>query len=192
VCFDFIAVAQHWQFCFKLQKAAGPPNVGDLQTIANTCAAWWQSNLSTRLSPSVALAAVTATDITAQGAPQRFALNATVGTAGGLSLPLNAPAVVSLRTALRGRSYRGRIYISGLTTNAQLDMNNITIGFAGQLSSDVSQIFTALSGLGFQAIVASGQHNGVTTTPRTVQPITTLVVDQPIDSQRRRLTGRGT
>jgi hypothetical protein len=52
-------------------------------------------------------------------------------------------------------------------------------------------LLTAVSGLGYDLSVLSRVQDGVTLTTPVLTPINAVVMDSDIDSQRRRLTGRG-
>lgn len=114
-------------------------------------------------------------------------------------LPNNVSIVASFRTAQRGRSFRGRNYIAGIPTDKTSDANHIQSSYA-------SEIITAYNDLlGPDALVTgwtwgvasrfSGVDGDGKPIPREAgifTPITaTVVVDLVIDSQRRRLPGRG-
>lgn len=107
-------------------------------------------------------------------------------------MPLNVARVVSLRTAKRGRSYRGRVYLSGTPDTVIETMNTIDATHAANLVSGFNALATLLDGHGFDVVVASKQHNGVETNPAEVNEVIAFAVDVLVDSQRRRLTGRGT
>lgn len=108
------------------------------------------------------------------------------GVVGGALNPNNVAAVLSLRTGLRGRSFRGRTYIGG-----QLEGNNIGDEINADYIEDVLDAYDQFQSLmltaGFTWVVASRYSNnaprlvGVTTT------ISELRMNTRIDTQRRRL-----
>jgi hypothetical protein len=114
------------------------------------------------------------------------------GGAGGTSLPNNVAMCVSLRTAQAGRSFRGRNYICGIPS-AQRSTNNLLE------SSFVSDVIDAWTTVGLAAVddgwvpvVVSRFHDGAPRTTGVATEITsTIATDNIIDSQRRRLPGRG-
>ena len=108
------------------------------------------------------------------------------------SFPKNVSLAVSFRTAASGRSGRGRNYVAGLAD--QRDAND-------QLSSAyANQIVTAWEGLrgiggddGWSQVVVSRKSGGVLRPVGVTEVVTsTILTDRTLDSQRRRLTGRGT
>lgn len=94
------------------------------------------------------------------------------GSAVGNPLPLNAAMTVTLQTARRGRSYRGRNYLSGFVEGAA----SATTFDPGPVS-DVENAYENLilgdfTGIGWQLVVASRQ----VVTPPTVVGVTTPVI----------------
>lgn len=102
------------------------------------------------------------------------------GISGGDPLPASIALVVSLRTALRGRSYRGRVY-----TGPHIESDNSVAGApsAALLTAESLQWtahLTALVATGVSLVVASYLH-------ATAQDVTSVSVDSRWDTQRRRL-----
>jgi len=192
LCFDFGQASQLWQFCLSLRKSAGPPLDSDLILIANEAEDWWTNTLKSSLSTGLTLRQVRVTDMTAQGAPQYILTVNTTGSSASDVLSAGTAAVISARTAKRGRSYRGRVYLGGLTT----DVVDTAVDMSGAAASTYAAAFatlqTAMDALGFDVVVASRQHNGVITNPAELNEVIAWVVDTHFDSQRRRLAGRGT
>ena len=78
------------------------------------------------LAPTAALQSVTLTDIRQPGLPEFTSVAAaTPGASTGTALPDEASIVVTLRTANRGPSGRGRFYLPGLATTALASGNVI-------------------------------------------------------------------
>lgn len=192
VCFQFTAALQNWQFCLMLRKQSGAPVQADLVSAATIGKDWWNTNLKVRVSDEVTCNRVVATNMTAQGAAQAVVTSGVAGTVAAISAPLNAALVISLRTALRGRSYRGRIYFGGIPVNNLLNATEVIALYASNVLNEFVALSALYAGAGFEQIVASKQHNGVTTNPAVTNPVTAFVCNAQIDSQRRRLFGRGT
>ena len=107
------------------------------------------------------------------------------------SFPGNVTLAVSFRTAAAGRSGRGRNYVPGLVDlrdgNSLLDDV-----YAGQIVDAWSGLRTLGSEDGWNQVVVSRFSGGaprVTGVTNVVNSI--LIVDRTLDSQRRRLPGRG-
>jgi hypothetical protein len=114
------------------------------------------------------------------------------GTATGTGAPLNVTIVSSFRTAGRGRSSRGRFYSYALS-EADTNNNGITIGSG--LQTALSVMWANLAGFvspdGWTHVVVSKQLDLVARTAGYAQPVTSYIIDTALDSQRRRLLGRG-
>lgn len=107
--------------------------------------------------------------------------------AGGIvedSAPGNVAICLSLRTALAGRSTRGRKYLSGLPKGDVVGntVNTVTVG---NILVAISDLIAALLTNGTPLAVFSPTHLLLT------QVSAVTAVDFNVDSQRRRLTGRG-
>lgn len=191
LCFLFTSDAQNWQFCLTLQKSAGAPTSTDLQQATADGQAWWTSFLKGALTNQNQLREIVATDLTAQGAPQnRVTVNET-GTGAGTAGPLSNAVVISHRTAKRGRSYRGRSFISGWPGSQLQTMNTLVGSTATAFANGFASLRTTLDGHGIDQVIATRQHNNQVVTPAETNEVISTVVDTLIDSQRRRLTGRG-
>lgn len=100
------------------------------------------------------------------------------GSASGLHLPDQIAVVASTRTGLAGRSYRGRMY---------LPLNGLVIQPTGQLSqTQVDAIRTYTTALLSACLAGSLTPVIVSATQSSAVPITTVVVDSVMDTQRRR------
>jgi len=120
------------------------------------------------------------------------------GSAAGFPLPNNDSYVITFNTAARGRSGRGRNYILGLTTSDQLTANTVTSGFRTGLLAYYTALKALASENGAEMVVVS-RFSGVDADgdpiPRAegvARAITSFsTADTTLDSQRRRLPGRG-
>jgi len=114
-----------------------------------------------------------------------------VGGASALGVPNNVSLCFQLRTAARGRSFRGRLYPCGM--RADKVANSVwDSAYAGLWEAALEQLKIDAFAGGYTWAVQSLKANKV---PR-VTGVTTVVanittVDLIVDSQRRRLPGRG-
>lgn len=163
-------------------------------TLGNNLIGWWNTNFKTATTNAMALDQVYITDLTSQTS---FTVSVVTGlpSVGGSStdaLPFNCAMCISFRTDHRGRSGRGRNYVAGLTEADQI----ASVITSTRVSAAVAA-YTTLKGAGtftpgLEWVVVSRFSGGVPRAQALVQPITTvLAVDSIIDSQRRRLPGRG-
>lgn len=99
---------------------------------------------------------------------------------------------LSLRTALRGRSRRGRLYIVGLTDNIVAD-NRVSAGGAQAFLDAYANFFDPGVITAGDWAVLSRFSDGVARPVASAATITqVLFTDTVVDTQRRRLPGRGT
>lgn len=118
---------------------------------------------------------------------------------GGLSSGGNMPTVncvaVKLGTGLTGRSNRGRIYIPVLGTNAlDTNRNELYASVAVTIVAALEQLRAAIPAWDATArwVITSFRNEYAWRTVAVNNTVTTIVlVDRHLDSQRRRLTGRG-
>lgn len=154
---------------------------------------WWDDNIRTHLSNALSLTAVTGTDLTTEsGATVTETLATPLAGAGTEeATPSNAATVVSFRTAGRGRSARGRNYVSGLTTAHTVSPTDISTSQAGALLAGYEALSAVETANSCTHVVVSKFHNKLPRASALIQPVTAYVCDTAIDSQRRRLRGRG-
>lgn len=100
------------------------------------------------------------------------------------SMPGNVALCISLRTALAGRRFRGRKFFSGIPV-PEVEDNQVSATFADAVVASINGSVGDLSGNGTPLSVLS--YVGPTIVPVT----SVLYTDLFVDSQRRRLTGRG-
>ena len=118
--------------------------------------------------------------------------SAIVGTRAGAQLPNNCALVLTKRTDLRGRSFRGRMYFGPLT---EADVTgNVVAG------ATVTSIVSNMQGLKDLTDAGSVHHfmqvlsmrgSGLPRPAGLATQVNNLTSDGVLDSQRRRLPGRG-
>lgn len=167
----------------------------DLQTLATKLGDWWNAVIKPLQVNTVNFREVYIRDLTTAGGIS-WSDTARLGTAGthsaGSQLPSNVAFVVSFRTGLRGRANRGRNYFFGLGAN------DLTGGIAvsSTYRNSVIAAYNALKAGGtydptpFTWVVASRQLDGIVG-GRAIPVTAVVATDDYVDSQRRRLPGRG-
>lgn len=162
----------------------------DLNTALLT---WWTTFMRPFYTASVSLSQITTVNQESQSAPSSVLIVSPVvpGTNGGASSANSTAAVATLRTALRGRSYRGRFYAGPLPAAQLTDQITLSLGEAATLIAAFNGLLVAVAALSKTWVVVSKQFNKVQRPAGVATPITAVSVDQYIDSQRRRLGGRG-
>jgi hypothetical protein len=176
------------------------PNQANMSDTLDAVFGWWKDEIAPLLNVNVELRELVATDMSSATGPQ-VAFTPTTDNLGALSeelLPNNVSLTVSFRTAQRGRSFRGRNYVVGLS-RTQINASTVIEGVVDGFQAGYQNLIAAAGIVGATWVVAS-RFSGVNPTtgkpiPRTTgiaTPITTVVVVDPfVDSQRRRLPTRG-
>ena len=115
-----------------------------------------------------------------------------VGSGGSGCEPGNVSFCLSARTGISGRSFRGRKYVAGVPT-AQRTGNTANSGWVGTLITALNALISLLADINGLLVVVSRIENGVERLEGIVTEIISWTAsDLYLDSQRRRLTGRGT
>lgn len=119
------------------------------------------------------------------------------GTAAGDTLPLSVACCVTLRTALAGKSFRGRVYLSGFAEGENDATGRITAAANNSAAAFITALNSAMNGNGVPLAVLSKPRDQVVI-PEKTRPANTgqgniitaaIVRDTKWESQRRR-TGR--
>jgi hypothetical protein len=177
------------------------PTEAELLALGTAIASWWGTHMAPLTPSTTILREVTCSDLSDAEGPQVTFVPATevLGTMSTSASPNNVSLTVSFRTAMRGRSRRGRNYIAGLGIS-QIVGNNVVSGYADAFVTAYLALLPVAEALSCVWSVAS-RFSGVNpatgkpiprTTGVTTPIITAVIVDFVVDSQRRRLPGRGT
>jgi hypothetical protein len=159
----------------------------DMIDLAQACVDGWLDHLS-QFSNQISLTQVRVTDMRTEDGP---VVPYTIGLPlpGGKieqPLPLSDCVVVTLRTVRRGRSGRGRVYVTGFCED-QWDGQNFSSGATGAAQGLISDIRDYAIEKGWGLVVASFYSNGQ---PRQQAQVTSVSVIQvrntKVGSQRRR------
>jgi len=165
----------------------------DLTLLAESLVDWHLSHLKAVLSANIGLTAVECTDLSSEnGAVITEVVNPIeYGSLSGASAPANVAAVVTFRTALRGRSFRGRNYVGGLAMSQlgnAVDLDGAAVTAILAAYSLLSEVETATSAT---HVVVSRYHAGAARSEGIGTTVSAYTMDAHVDSQRRRLAGRG-
>lgn len=109
------------------------------------------------------------------------------GTASFDVVPINTAVVVTLRTATRGRTGRGRSYIAGYSEGGIEDgeWNATTLAQALNLVLDIK---AAIESAGWTMVIRSIQTDGIENNPAVTRPVTQVAVrGGKVGTQRRRV-----
>lgn len=176
---------------FHVEKD-GPDQAGTRLTVAGYFYQWWTTEMAPLINDQVQLREIYVTDMSAQngGSTTYVPIATTYGASVQDPLPNNVTLAVSARTSQRGRSFRGRSYVVGLTRNTVLH-NRFNDAVVTAVQNAYNTLINDYIEQG-QLVVVSKVSGGVPRTEGVTTPITAwVVVDNVVDSQRRRLPGRG-
>jgi hypothetical protein len=168
--------------------------LGELGDLADAIRAWYVSSMLTLLSSAFSLERVHARDLTDQFS---FAVDVNAGpssgSSGGAFVPNNVAPCISFRTGTAGRSGRGRNYIPGVPQPV-VDGNTLTPGFIADAQAAYGSLLPGegMVPAGWVWVVVSRYTGGAPRPAGIATPVlTALFTDNIVDSQRRRLPGRG-
>lgn len=171
------------------------PGSADLLDLATYCRGWRDVSLKPIQGSHCLLREVYAVSLTSATAPTATYVEspAEPGDYTGTPLPNNVTIAVSFRTEGRGRSSRGRNFALGLTETALSSTLGQTVQStyeADLIAAYQELIDTPPTDLTW--VVVSRYTDGAPRTTGIYIPITSVILtDTTIDSQRRRLPGRG-
>jgi hypothetical protein len=173
---------------WHVTRAAIPFVAPDLGAIAAVYASWYGTYLRNFQPTGCSFVKLVLTDLTASTSPQLEYVSGLplAGTGSGAELPMNATVAVRINTALRGRSYRGRIFHVGLMEN-QVVGSFIGSSFLAPLVSCYTQLNTQLQAAGYELSVVSYVSAKVRRAAGLATLVSSITIDGGVDSQRRRL-----
>jgi hypothetical protein len=168
-------------------------SIAAMDQLADDINAWLVPTYMGMLPSSTSLAEVYITDLTTDTSPT-VSNTDEAGALGSYTtspaLPGNATVTVSFRTNGRGRGSRGRNYIVGLGEDSVVG-NTINPALKTAVENAYLALLPEIS-TGWQWCVVSRFLDGAPRAEGLVQMVTNVIVVDPyVDSQRRRLTGRG-
>jgi len=176
---------------FRLIGGSGIPEATEL---ANALIVWWTTFYSVPLSVDLSLREVTITDLataTGYSYTQAAPTPNPTGDVNAPGLPGSVAACVSFRTNNRGRSFRGRNYVPGIC-EASVQGNTIDNTAVTGIVAAYNQLVGGGIASPWEFVVISRFANNAPRAAGVATPVSAVVmVDNNVDSQRRRLTGRG-
>lgn len=162
---------------------------GDLETIMSIFDEWWQTNLRGSVGDDFVLQTIKVTNLNSQfagtfeGPPSDNPGGAVTGTIA----PNNAAYVMSLKTARRGRAFRGRNYIPAIPSANLQDAQHVTTASATALAAAYVALALLLQAEGFIHVVLSRWENKVYRTTGEATPVQTYIAREKIGTMRRRI-----
>lgn len=173
------------------EHLTGDPTISDMEDLADYLSAWVTGDFSNNMSLDYSFREIYLTNLTTSTSPTFALAISDAGALLGDSLPSSSCICMSFRTAERGRSARGRNYVSGLT-ESEVTGNTLSLTRADALVDAYGAIPTYLLSGNWEWVVVSRYTDGAPRVSGVTIPVTTVTyADRFLDSQRRRLTGRG-
>lgn len=175
-------------------KKSGGWTENDAGILGDELASKWTDVMAPVLSVQLQLTSIHLTDLSSQFSfATDFVPAASIpGEVGGDCTPNNCALCVSFRSAARGRSGRGRNYVAGLAESL-VSLNQFDPTAAIEIVSFYQSLTAIALDVDAQWVVVSRWENGLPREEGLARVVrSVLLVDLVIDSQRRRLPGRGT
>lgn len=188
---NYTWLGQQVQNVFHVQHDFDPSS-GDIGAANDVIALWWNTEVEPNVSNMVEARSIIGTSQAEENGPQ-FTTAFAPGSVGQLtspSMPSGTTVAVSWRTGLSGRSFRGRTFHVGLV-EGQVVGNEIDGTTHSTLIGAYVQLVTDLATESKPLVVASRFANNAPRVVGVATIVTSCLIDVFIDSQRRRLAGRG-
>jgi len=175
-------------------KADGGWNAASLNTLIDDLATAWEANFSPLQSDQVECTRIVATEIAVPFGAQvdKPPDNDLTGGRGSPAMPGNVTVVTKFGTGLSGRSNRGRSYHIGLTDDQCV--GDLLVAGAADLIRDawIDTIGAVHDGsTAADLVVVSYCFDGAWREEAQVTTVTAFTTEGVLDSQRKRLFGRG-
>lgn len=171
---------------------ATEPTLAQMDALNTALRTWYTASFKPQVPSNVSLSAINTVGLWSQTAPSRLSVVSPLeaGTA-PTSFPANVTYCASNRTGLRGRNYRGRFYWPGMPSTYVTSTNTVTAAFVAAVQAALGVLLTPANVANFIWVIASRYFNKLPRATGIVTPVTAVVGDLTLDSQRRRLPGRG-
>lgn len=163
----------------------------DPTALASDLKGFWVAAIAPLVHQTHILQNVTCTDLGPTGPPQAIHTTGlpSPGLQTGDPMPNNVALVMSLKTALRGRSYRGRLYEGGIAESNALG-NEAVSAYRDALVSAWSQLIVYTGGPltpDLTWVILSYFNAGSQRSSPVATPVTTLTANTHFDTMRRRM-----
>lgn len=189
-----LVFSQEGQFCENVfhVKQAAPFDAAALASVAAAFVSWHGANLKTMQVSTCSLIKIIATALDSESAPGiEYATGLpVVGTRGNAAMPMNVTVAVKWLTALRGKSFRGRSYHIGLD-DQDVTLSALPPASVSAMRGAYFPLIAATAGWVPGLVVVSYRTNNEDRMTGLASEILDCSVDSTVDSQRRRLPGRG-
>ncbi len=175
--------------CFVLQRSPGSPIAGGiLLTAANAFHNAWANAWKNQMGSEWEVSNITAQDWSLPDGEQiqTDEVLPIDGSEVDIAIPASVALVVSHRTERTGRSRRGRTYLPGLT-EGNVIFNTADAGCVTQAAGNFTVLDTNLDALNLDHVVYSLYADSAPRVTPIATVITSRIVNNRVDTQRRRL-----
>jgi len=165
-----------------------------LAALAAEIKTWWNTNMKPLIAAGFNLTRIRARAMDAELAP---VVDYTTGLpiagtkTGSNYMPTTVAAVVSFRTGYSGRTNRGRNFITGLTAADMSALNALSSTYISSLQTAYAALNGAVTANDAVHVVCSRRYQNAWRDTASAAVVTSYIVDQRPDSQRRRNTNVG-
>lgn len=177
---------------FHVQQAA-PWNLASMQQLATVMHTWWSSSFHNAVPVGVGLYQIQVRKLDPTE-PLAYDLDISPDDPGlrvGTMEPGNVTLTISWRTGLAGRYFRGRLYVPCLVENDVASNDLVTSGYITVLAACAITLLTNLQAAAFTLTIFHPPHYPPKLLDNQFTDVTTAVLENIVDSQRKRLPGRG-
>lgn len=168
-------------------------DISTLSGLAIQMEGWFNDYLKLHMSSELSLTQINCIDLTSDSAPSYYH-TPTSPIPGGVteaSVAANVACVISWRTAQRGRSFRGRMYVPAMRYAYLDDAVTMTASAVSWLAVAAANLQGFLDEVAAEHVVVSRYHDKAPRAAGVATLVESYVVDNKVDSMRRRLSGRG-
>lgn len=179
---------------FHFRKAT-PASTADCQTLALAMRdTYWVAHMQPLVTPDVAMGGVFVTALDSPSAPfygLDFLPPNVNGTGSGMAIPTGSALVATFKTAERSRNGRGRAYISGVPQGKLADPVEVTATYLTDFITAMNSLITIATAISATLVVVSRTLAKLQRPQGVPISVVAITADRYVDSQRRRLFGRG-
>lgn len=188
----FIYDGQHVENVHHFDTATTLWTAESMNDLAERYRLLWDGSFKPYAPPTLSLESIVVRSLSTSSSPAvEYTTSLPIaGTNAGPQLPNNVTYAVKWTTGLSGRSYRGRTYHIGLN-ESQVIGNNLDGTYRIAMVAAYSQFPAWFAAEDAIFVIASRVSDGAERSPGITTPVVGCTIDPVIDSQRRRLPGRG-